>query len=284
MKKILKGGCAILAVVVMLITTASAETGMSNTKYTTVNNYDYRYWSLIANNVEGRVDADAVAGLDGMNYAPVGYMGAQARLYSSSGVLKASSTWVYNEGTSYPTASGSLTYKTTSGYYYSKGQVKFYDGEGYITYTSAATPNFAPTRSVISDKNVIIQKNDNGEIYGSGLFLDEIGVQPDLIIAEGINGEIGYVKAEDLNDAEIETPEQAVTKMRLSQVLCKPPVWCRIEAPHRRFTIWPERIEPRRKMPVERRSVSCCRWQTSAAWTTSRICSRRPLPSSWKTA
>ena len=38
MKKILKGGCAILAVVVMLITTASAETGMSNTKYTTVNN------------------------------------------------------------------------------------------------------------------------------------------------------------------------------------------------------------------------------------------------------
>ena len=28
MKKILKGGCAILAVVVMLITTASAETGM----------------------------------------------------------------------------------------------------------------------------------------------------------------------------------------------------------------------------------------------------------------
>lgn len=112
MKKILKNGCAILAVVVMLITTASAETGASNTKYTTVNNYDYRYWSLIANNVEGRVDADTLAGLDGMNYAPVGYMGAQARLYSSSGVLKASSTWVYNEGTSYPTARGSLTYKT----------------------------------------------------------------------------------------------------------------------------------------------------------------------------
>ena len=189
MKKILKNGCAILAVVVMLITTASAETGASNTKYTTVNNYDYRYWSLIANNVEGRVDADTLAGLDGMNYAPVGYMGAQARLYSSSGVLKASSTWVYNEGTSYPTARGSLTYKTTSGYYYSKGQVKFYNGDGYTTYTSAATPNFAPPRSVISDKNVIIQKNDNGEIYGSGLFLDEIGVQPDLIMAEGINGE-----------------------------------------------------------------------------------------------
>ena len=68
------------------------------------------------------------------------------------------------------------------------------------------------------------------------------------------------------------------------KVLCKPPVWCRIEAPHRRYYIWPERIAPRKKMPVGRKSVSCCRWQTSAAWTTSRICSRRPLPSSWRTA
>ena len=71
---------------------------------------------------------------------------------------------------------------------------------------------------------------------------------------------------------------------RQSQVLCKPPGWCRIEAPHRRITIWPERIVPRKKMPVERRSESCCRWQTSAAWMTSRICLRRPLPSSWRMA
>ena len=72
--------------------------------------------------------------------------------------------------------------------------------------------------------------------------------------------------------------------LRQSQVLCKPPGWCRIEAPHRRITIWPERIVPRKKMPVERRSESCCRWQTSAAWMTSRICLRRPLPSSWRMA
>ena len=26
--------------------------------------------------------------------------------------------------------------------------------------------------------------------------------------------------------------------------MCKPPAWCRIEAPHRRFTIWLERIVP----------------------------------------
>src|SRR5699024_2926201 len=78
--------------------------------------------------------------------------------------------------------------------------------------------------------------------------------------------------------------EFALSRGRQSQVLCKPPGWCRIEAPHRRITIWPERIVPRKKMPVERRSESCCRWQTSAAWMTSRICLRRPLPSSWRMA
>ena len=51
------------------------------------------------------------------------------------------------------------------------------------------------------------------------------------------------------------------------QYLCKPPEWCRIEASNRRFSICPERIAPQRKTPAERRSVSCCSWQTSAAWT-----------------
>ena len=77
---------------------------------------------------------------------------------------------------------------------------------------------------------------------------------------------------------------ELTVEARLSQTLCKPPEWCRIEAPHRRITIWPERIVPRKKMPVGKKSVSCCRWQTSATWMTSRICSRRPLPSSWRMA
>lgn len=58
-----------------------------------------------------------------------------------------------------------------------------------------------------------IQRNENGEIYGSEIFLDEIGVQPDLILAEGTNGEIGYVRAEDLNDSDVLTPAQAMSKM-----------------------------------------------------------------------
>ena len=36
------------------------------------------------------------------------------------------------------------------------------------------------------------------------------------------------------------------------------------------------------KKPVEQRSVNCCRWRTSTAWTTSRTCSREPLPNLWR--
>ena len=35
--------------------------------------------------------------------------------------------------------------------------------------------------------------------------------------------------------------------MSLSPILCKLPVWCRIEAAHRRFYIWPERIVARKE-------------------------------------
>ena len=52
---------------------------------------------------------------------------------------------------------------------------------------------------------------------------------------------------------------------RPSPILCKPPMWCRIEAPHRRFYIWPERIVLQKKTPGGRKSENCCRWQTSAA-------------------
>lgn len=68
---------------------------------------------------------------------------------------------------------------------------------------------------------------------------------PDIkVIVNDENGNLIKVKARDL---------------RLSQTLCKPAVWCRIEAAHSRITIWPERIAPRKKMRVGKRSVSCCR-------------------------
>ena len=212
MKKKLRSVMIIFAVLAMLTTCAFATDGYSDEKTKTVKGYTYTYWSIISNNTPERMFAQtSVTAKE--DTVPVGYFGCQARQYSSSGVLKASSDWDYNK---WEDAPGSAAYvlidDITSGYYYSKGQARFYTGDGYDTYTCAATPNYATTKSISSNMEVTVQRNENGEIYGSELFLDEIGVQPDLILAEGTNGKVGYVRADDINDAEITTPEQAAEK------------------------------------------------------------------------
>lgn len=212
MKKKLRSVLINFTVLAMLTTCAFAAEGKSDAKTKTVNGYTYTYWSFISNNGSGRIFAQTSVTAKEKT-VPVGYFGCQARIYSSSGVLKVSSDWDYNK---WEDAPGSAAYvlieDITSGYYYSKGQARFYTGDGYDTYTCAATPNYAPTKNISSNINETVQRNENGEIYGSELFLDEIGVQPDLILAEGTNGKVGYVRADDINDAEITTPEQAAEK------------------------------------------------------------------------
>ena len=126
------------------------------------------------------------------------------RLYDSNGVLKETTDWGYNtmQTTGY-TAMESYTY--TSGYYYVKGQVKMYNGDGYSTYDSKATPNVMPKQS-----RMTAQVNSLGDIYGSEIFLNEIGISPNLILAEGENGEVGYVRAEDINRGNVETISEAI--------------------------------------------------------------------------
>ncbi len=41
------------------------------------------------------------------------------------------------------------------------------------------------------------------------MFLNEIGVQPDLILAENEDGVVGYIRDEDLSD-NVNTPEDAL--------------------------------------------------------------------------
>ena len=212
MKKFMKKGFVLIAVLLMLMVTVFAD-DTSEEKNVTVNGYDYRFWSSIGNNVAGRIYTQTTVCLDHMDSAPLGYMGGQARLYSSAGVLKKSSEWEYNTWTEHPSVLPRFSYETSSGYYYSKGQARFYTGNGYATYACTATPNYAPTRSVAKFASVPIQRNGNGEIYGSEIFLGEMGVQPDLILAEGTNGKIGYVRAKDMDDSCIMTPEQAMLEM-----------------------------------------------------------------------
>lgn len=215
----MKKSFAVIAVLLMLVSNtfaAGAFEGHSNERNVTVNGYDYSYWSVIGNDSPGSIFTQTTVCVDldaGTDSVPIGYLGGQARLYSSSGVLKKSSEWEYNEYSKYAMVLPLFSYSASSGYYYSKGQARFYTGDGYVTYACTATPNYAPTKSINSFSSMTIQRNENGEIYGSEIFLNEIGVQPDLILAEGSNGEIGYVRAEDINDSSVTTPQEAMLKM-----------------------------------------------------------------------
>lgn len=53
------------------------------------------------------------------------------------------------------------------------------------------------------------QTNTNGETYGSMKDVTVYGQEPDLILAEGVDGTTGYVRFKDLNGPEPKNPEEA---------------------------------------------------------------------------
>jgi hypothetical protein len=84
---------------------------------------------------------------------------------------------------------------------------------------SQTTSVFAQKNYIPSVTNIGIQStsssyienayeiNQNGERYGSAKYID-IGLL-DLVLAEGTNGELGYVKAIDLDEPMPKSPEEA---------------------------------------------------------------------------
>ena len=124
-----------------------------------------------------------------------GYIGLKARCYNTDGALVDYSDWYYTDGEEDQTMH-LYTSHDASGYFYSKGQVQLYYGDGYYTYSCTATPNVSPLNS----RSILINRNSHNEIYGSELYLNQIGVQPDLVLALGENDALGYVKATDLEN------------------------------------------------------------------------------------
>lgn len=145
--------------------------------------------------------------------APTGYMGAQARLYTSSGTLKYSSSMVYNDSPVINIyAYSSRT--TSSGYFYAQSKVSFYNGNGYTSYTANKSPNASVASTFGS--NIGYSVNENNETYGSGLLTETIGIEPDLIAAVGIDGTEGYVRSEDISPTP-STPQKAVAIASLAK-------------------------------------------------------------------
>lgn len=199
--------CISLLVSIMCFgnTVAAIESDKSTV---TVYGTTYTYWSGIDHYSSGRIRGYTEARASKTVYDS--YIGIKVRMYSSTGVLVYSSDWSYDCGIPGHSSLGRQENeyydpnKTPSyNYYYSKGQVQFYNGDGYTTYTCKATPN------ITSGLSKSVSVNENGEIYGSELYLNSIGIEPDLISALGENGIVGYVKSEDLDSFSIDNPDEA---------------------------------------------------------------------------
>lgn len=189
----------------------SADNQPSDSRIETVYGYTYSFISRIHNETSGAIGYQTTVYVESANTVPTGYMAAKARLYDDDGNLVTYTGWSYN---TYPAASElqSATYYVSSGEYYSRGRVKLYNGNGYTEFDAYISPVMQPLRTGIS-----IQRNQNGELYGSELLLSEFGIQLDLISAKNSQGIVGYVRASDLYNDEVYTPEDAIAAMSIER-------------------------------------------------------------------
>lgn len=175
-------------------TVDSTESG-----WTSVNVYGYNYkYNSSVSATAGEVWASATIMCEDKMNLPIGYFGANSRLYNSAGTLVKSSGWSYNDNESFGMLKSSGRHYTDKGLFYSLGQVQMYNGNGYNTFTCSQSP-YISARSGLRLED-IYHINDNEEVYGSEFLLNQFNIEPDLIEAIGDNGTLGYVKAADLED------------------------------------------------------------------------------------
>jgi len=201
---------AILSVGLMfsLAMNASANTESSWTTRT-VNGQSYKFNSSVWNrSLSSGNTVEAVAQVKTTNKkaVEVGYMGAQARLYTSGGALKCTS------GVEYNTAKAQNIYvyssrTSSSGYFYSQSKVYLYNGNGYTTYTANKSPNGKV--QAVNPRYCLYQTTEDGRTYGSGLYSEMNGGEPDLIKAIGVSGEEGYITSSDISP-DVDTIEEAI--------------------------------------------------------------------------
>lgn len=208
----------------LISTTAFAITQSQPFKTPTINDHNYSFTSEVWDRHFNPATVEAVAFIKADTNVPSGYMGGQARLYNTSGNIKASSSWTYSP-------SSLATFYVYSprvsivGQYYAQNQAEFYNGNGYTRYTGYKSPiqalssskliSTTETQTPKAINDLMLQKkyavNSKGETYGSALSEYTIGVEPDLISAIGTNGVKGYIKADDLTP-KISSIEEALAQ------------------------------------------------------------------------
>lgn len=160
--------------------------------------YQYRARYRITNTL-----AKSIAEIERRNGGPMaaGYVYANALLYIPGGFLVKTSGFIE---LGYSSSSYSVNASTTnSGTYYAQGCFQIYSdningNREYALCFSEITDAKEFTPRSISDSLGSYKVNSNGETYGSGLLAQTYGEFPDLISAEGTNGNHGYIRQDDL--------------------------------------------------------------------------------------
>ena len=117
---------------------AYAAARVSDSKYTgTVDSYSYEYYSQIDSGND--TAASAIQTTDESN-TPVSQMGAAGHLYEADTSLCEVSGWQYNDSVFWAWAALTSGSFCGSGYYYSSGFVRAYNGDGYTTYQTDTSP------------------------------------------------------------------------------------------------------------------------------------------------
>ena len=194
----------------------------SDEQYVSVNSHDYSFSNPALSLGLGARARVSVLNEDGTGGIAAGYMGGNAKLYFSNGILSKSTGMQYTE--KYMVGKTWYTnFSTLSGKYYAKSQVAFYNGNGYdkfdVNKSTIATYSSSKSSTFEIDKLEIFayKVNENGETYGSELYAEACGELPDLIAATGTDGTMGYVRNSDLNP-EPKTIEEAIELNKITEI------------------------------------------------------------------
>lgn len=177
---------------------AFAATATGSKLTATVYGNIYTYVSQAVSDSNG-VSARGTIGITPGSSVKTGYLGIDAKLYTTGGSLAVSSKMTYNDRdlSQYESWTVECQETTKVGTYFAKSDFKFYNGNGYNSYTSNASPNVQ--RSLVTIPNKPYEVNEDGLTYGSDYYANSIESSPDLIQAIGKNGVEGYVYSKDMN-------------------------------------------------------------------------------------
>lgn len=212
MKKFFLRKTSLIVILVLLVFTSpyayATEYWGSSTSYT-AGSYSVRhasYMDVTSTWMAARTIINSASGAA----LPPGTIGVYPRGYHSNGALAEAGEWSYTDiratGFDCP-----IYLYDIPGYLYSKGMTALWNGDSYTTKSTTASPNAEAQSSVSIMK---VQVNSSGQTFGTTINATSIEDEPDLILAEGVDGNQGYVKSSDLNADMPKSPEEAVKMMK----------------------------------------------------------------------